>query len=84
MDAMENLWVKKKEVEELKELKKRSAMMRECNDERIAIEMKRLQVKMDAEKERCDLQREELELRKRIEEKKWKQRRKGLICSEKS
>jgi len=46
--------------------------------------MKRLQIKMDAEKERCDLQREELELRKRIEEKKWKQRRKGLICSEKS
>jgi len=65
MDAMENLWVKKKEVEELKELKKK-----ERNDERIAIEMKRLQVKMDAEKERCDLQREELELRKRIEEKK--------------
>jgi len=79
MDAMENLWVKKKEVEELKELKKK-----ERNDERIAIEMKRLQIKMDAEKERCDLQREELELRKRIEEKKWKQRRKGLICSEKS
>ena len=30
--------------------------------------MKRLQVKMDAEKEMCDLQREELELRKRIED----------------
>jgi len=64
MDAMENLWVKKKEVEELKELKKK-----ERNDDRIEIEMKRLQVKMDVEKERYDLQREQLELRKMIEEK---------------
>ena len=31
MDAMENLWAKKKEVEEMKELKKKSETMRELH-----------------------------------------------------
>ena len=31
MDAMENLWAKKKEMEEMKELKKKSEMMRELH-----------------------------------------------------
>jgi len=62
MDAMENLWAKKKEMEEMKELKK------ERNDERIALEMKRLEIKMAAEKERSDLQRDQLELKRRKED----------------
>ena len=63
MDAMENLWAKKKEMEEMKELKKK-----ERNDERIALEMKRLEIKMAAEKERSDLQRDQLELKRRKED----------------
>ncbi|CAL5049400.1 unnamed protein product [Urochloa decumbens] len=63
MDALDNLWAKKKEVEELKEMKKK-----ERNDERISVEMKRLEIKMAAEKERSELQREDLELRRRIED----------------
>ncbi|CAN6272822.1 unnamed protein product [Urochloa humidicola] len=63
MDALDNPWAKKKEVEELKEMKKK-----ERSDERMAIETKRLEIKMATEKERNDLQREELELRRRIED----------------
>ncbi|CAN6339940.1 unnamed protein product [Urochloa humidicola] len=63
MDALDNLWSKKKEVEELKEMKKK-----ERSDERMAVEMKMIEIKMAAEKERNDLQRQELELRRRIED----------------
>ncbi|KAL6662025.1 hypothetical protein ACP70R_001409 [Stipagrostis hirtigluma subsp. patula] len=77
MDALENMWAKRKETEELKELKKT-----ERNDVRIAIEQKKLELqekelelrkkeqehktndeKLDLEKKRLELQEKELELR---------------------
>ena len=63
MDALENMWAKKKEAEDLKEIKKK-----ERNDDRIAVEMKKLELKVSIEREKADLQREELELRKRMED----------------
>ena len=52
MEAMENLWAKKKEAEALKEVAKK-----ERNDERLALEKKRIELK-----------EQDIELRRRIED----------------
>ncbi|CAL5052692.1 unnamed protein product [Urochloa decumbens] len=76
MDAMENLWLKREKADELKELKKK-----ERNDERLAVETKRLELKQQVEtrkielmeqveNRRLDLQQEELELKRRMDDEK--------------
>lgn len=76
MDAMENLWCKREKADELKELKKK-----ERNDERLAVESRRIEMKQEVhsrkielknqvENRRLDLQQEELELKRRMDDEK--------------
>jgi hypothetical protein len=60
MQAMEKLWAKREKAEELREIKKK-----ERNDERLAVETRRLEIKQQVENRKLDLMQKELDLKQR-------------------
>jgi len=65
MEAMEKLWAKREKAEEMREIKKK-----ECNDERLAVESRRLEIKQQVENRRLDLMQQEIELKRREDDEK--------------
>ena len=65
MEAMEKLWAKREKTEEMREIKKK-----ECNDERLAVETRRLEIKQQVENRRLDLMQQEIELKRREDDEK--------------
>uniref|UniRef100_A0A0A9CFN4 Uncharacterized protein n=1 Tax=Arundo donax TaxID=35708 RepID=A0A0A9CFN4_ARUDO len=53
MNTMENYWVKREKADELKEMRKK-----ERNDERLALETKRLELKQEVENRKIEVQRQ--------------------------
>ncbi|XP_062213261.1 glutathione S-transferase T3-like [Phragmites australis] len=66
MDAMDNLWAKKKEMDEEKELKKEERYKQAfaLEQERLALE----QVRVATEKEQLEVKKQEVELKRMVEE----------------
>ena len=50
MEAMEKLWAKREKAEEMREIKKK-----EHNDERLAVESRRLEIKQQVANRKLDL-----------------------------
>ena len=69
MEAMEYSWSKREKADELREIKKK-----ERNDERLAVETRRMEIKQETENRRLELQLEaenkRLELQQEVENKK--------------
>lgn len=76
MEAVEYSWSKREKADELKELRKK-----ERNDERLAVEIRRMQTKQEVEtrrldikeqveNRRIDLQNKELQLKQRMDDEK--------------
>ncbi|RLN25400.1 uncharacterized protein C2845_PM07G12180 [Panicum miliaceum] len=76
MEAVENFWCKRDKADEVKEIRKK-----ERNDERLVVEVKRLELKQEVktrkielkqqvENRRLDLQQQELELKRRMDDQK--------------
>lgn len=76
MEAVEYSWSKREKADELKELRKK-----ERNDERLAVEIRRMQMKQEVEtrrldikeqveNRRIDLQNKELQLKQRMDDEK--------------
>ena len=55
MEAMENMWLKREKAEELREIRKK-----ERNDQRLAVETRRLELKQEVENRKLDLKQREL------------------------
>ena len=68
MEAMEKLWAKREKAEEMRELKKK-----ERNDERLAVETRRLEIKQQVENRKLDLMQKELEMKQREDDRKQRE-----------
>jgi len=65
MEAMENMWLKREKAEELREIRKK-----ERNDQRLAVETRRLELKQEVENRKLDLKQRELQLKQRQDDEK--------------
>jgi len=65
MEAMEKLWAKREKAEEMREIKKK-----ERNDERLAVETRRLEIKQQVAYRKLDLMQREIELKQREDDEK--------------
>lgn len=65
MEAMENMWLKRQKAEELREIRKK-----ERNDQRLAVETRRLELKQEVENRKLDLKQRELQLKQRQDDEK--------------
>jgi len=68
MEAMEKLWAKREKAEEMRELKKK-----ERNDETLAVETRRLEIKQQVENRKLDLIQKELEMKQREDDRKQRE-----------
>jgi len=65
MEAMEKLWAKREKAEQMREIKKK-----ERNDERLAVETRRLEIKQQVAYRKLDLMQREIELKQREDDEK--------------
>jgi len=65
MEAMEKLWAKREKAEQMREIKKK-----EHNDERLAVETRRLEIKQQVAYRKLDLMQREIELKQREDDEK--------------
>ncbi|CAD6249390.1 unnamed protein product [Miscanthus lutarioriparius] len=65
MEAMENMWLKREKAEELREIRKK-----ERNDQRLAVETRKLELKQEVDNRKLDLKQRELQLKQRQDDEK--------------